>query len=137
MATRSRGNIILARYVCETCGKSFHRKTNFTEHKCKGVREKEDPICDICGMLFSRKYDIKRHRRNVHAERHRPRRSDRRGRSVADRKREETEDLERRLSNEQYHGMEVDDIDPVIGRGVFATIPNFNSFISLIRIFSY
>ena len=109
--------------MCKTCGKSFHRKNNFTEHKCKGMREKADPICDICGMLFSRKHDVKRHRQNVHAERHQPRRSERRGGSVADWKREETDDLEQRLSNEKYDGMEVNDINTIIGRGVFATIP--------------
>ena len=119
-----------ARYSCEGCGKRFHRNCHLKQHlqikrnngHCMGAREKVDHSCKICGWVFDRTSNLKRHMETQHQNyREEPRRSKRR--AAADIEREAAEELDRRLTNDRYEFLELKDVNPTIGRGVFATIP--------------
>ncbi|CDK27504.1 unnamed protein product [Kuraishia capsulata CBS 1993] len=51
-----------AKYVCETCGKSFNRPYNLNSHQKTHSADKPFP-CQHCGKSFARSHDRKRHER--------------------------------------------------------------------------
>lgn len=52
-------------YKCETCGKAFHQVYNLTFHM-HTHNETKPFTCNLCGKGFCRNFDLKKHMRKLH-----------------------------------------------------------------------